>query len=165
MIHSLREWEERCHSWADAYLPWCAKHLRKRARILRYLIAGGTAAFVDFGFLYLFTDGFGLHYLTSAILAFIIAFFVSFFLQKFWTFQDYSVEKVHEQAVIYFAVAIFNLAINTGLMYLCVDVWGIWYMAGQFLASGLIAVESFFISRHFVFNKIRNTISPQRTKI
>src|SRR3989338_6886764 len=144
MIHSLRKWEEKCHAWAGAYIPRFAKHLRKRARLLRYLIAGSTAAAVDFSLLYLFTDGFGLHYLTSATLAFIIAFFVSFFLQKFWTFQDDSVEKVHAQAVIYFVVAIFNLALNTGLMYLFVDVWGVWYMAAQFLASGLLAVESFF---------------------
>lgn len=152
MIHSLREWEERCLVCADRYLPWCSVSLRKRARLLRYLVAGSVAAIVDFGLLYLFTDEFGLHYLISAILAFIAAFFVSFFLQKFWTFRDDSVDRVHVQVVIYFVIAVFNLLLNTALLYLFVDVGGLWYMAGQFLASGLLAIESFFISRHFVFS-------------
>lgn len=152
MIHSLRKWEERCHEWAERYIPWCAVHLRKRARVLRYLIAGGTAACVDFTLLYLFTDGFGFHYLVSAIAAFIFAFFVSFLLQKFWTFQEDSVEGVHTQAMIYFVIAALNLLINTGLMYFLVDIVHLWYMAGQFIASGLIAIESYFVSRHFVFS-------------
>ena len=152
MIHSLRRFEERCHQWVERHIPWGTAHLRKHSRVLRYLISGGTAAGVDFTLLYLFTDGLGFHYLTSAILAFIFAFFVSFFLQKFWTFQEDSVERVHTQAMIYFVVAAFNLALNTGLMYFFVDVLHLWYMAGQFIASGIIAKESFFISRHFVFN-------------
>ncbi len=153
MIHSLREWEEKCFVCADRYLPRYSPHLRKRARLLRYLVAGSFAAIVDFGFLYLFTEKVGLHYLTSAILAFIIAFVVSFLLQKFWTFQDDSVEKMHAQVAIYLGVALFNLALNTALMYFFVDILGLWYMAGQFFASGLIAFESFFISRQFVFKK------------
>ena len=102
MIHSLREWEEKCFSCADRYFPSCSAHLRKRARLLRYLVAGTVAAVVDFGLLYLFTEKGGLHYLTSAMLAFIVAFIVSFLLQKFWTFQDDSMEKMHSQVAIYF---------------------------------------------------------------
>ena len=147
MIHLLREWEEQCFTFADRCLPKFAPHLRKRARLLRYLVSGSTSAVIDFLFLYLLTDIWGMHYLFSAILAFIIAFFVSFFLQKFWTFEDDSTERVHEQAVLYFVVAGINLGINTALMYYFVDILGIWYMAAQFLASGLIACESFFISR------------------
>lgn len=149
----MRKWEETCFSCADRYIPRYAAHLRKRARLLRYLVSGGTAAAVDFGFLYLFTDGFGFHYLLSAILAFVVAFIVSFFLQKFWTFQDDSVDRVHAQAALYLVIALLNLLLNTGLMYVFVDILHLWYMTGQFIASGLIAFESFFISRHFIFKR------------
>lgn len=155
MIRSLRAWEERCLSLADRLVPSYAGKLRKRARFFRYLAAGGTAAVTDLGLLYLFTDGFGLHYLFSAILAFIAAFFVSFFLQKFWTFQDDSVDKVHTQAAVYLATAIASLLLNTALMYLFVEWFHLWYMAAQFLASGLLACVTFFISRDFIFKKER----------
>lgn len=153
MIHSLREWEEKCFVCADRYIPRYSPHLRKRARLLRYLAAGTTAAIVDFGLLYLFTEKVGLHYLTSAILAFIVAFIVSFLLQKFWTFQDDSVDRVHAQAAFYLVIALLNLLLNTGLLYVFVDILHLWYMTGQFITSGLIAFESFFISRHFIFKR------------
>ncbi|MSU55807.1 MAG: GtrA family protein [Candidatus Taylorbacteria bacterium] len=155
MIHLLREWEEQCFAVADRRFPKIAPQLRKRARFLRYLISGSTSAVIDFVFLYLFTDVFGMHYLVSAVLAFVVAFFSSFFLQKFWTFEDDSVERVHTQMTMYFVVAGVNLALNTALMYLFVAMWGIWYMAAQFLASGLIACESFFISRMLFSGKKR----------
>ncbi len=165
MIHSLREWEEKCFGYADRYVPSCAVHLRKRSRLIRFLASGGTAAFVDLGLLYLFTEWWGFHYLASAILAFIFAFIVSFFLQKFWTFQDDSVDKVHAQVAIYFGVAVFNLLLNTALMYFFVDILGWWYMAGQFVASGLLAIESFFVSRYFIFTKKRVTNEDKQSTL
>jgi putative flippase GtrA len=153
MIRSLCACEEWCFRIADRLVPRYAPELRKRARFFRYLAAGGTAAFVDLGLLYLLTESFGLHYLFSAILAFIVAFFVSFFLQKFWTFQDNSVEKVHTQVAVYFITAIASLALNTLLMYLFVEWLHLWYMSAQFLASGLLACVTFFISRDFIFSR------------
>ncbi len=157
MIHLLRTWEEKCFKICDRYIPRFAPHLRKRARFFRYLVAGGTAASVDFFFLYTFTEKVGLHYLVSAALAFVAAFCVSFLLQKFWTFQDDSIERVHTQVALYFIFALMNLGINTALMYLFVDVMEIWYMGAQFLASGLIAFESFFIGRYFIFTNKTST--------
>lgn len=153
MIRSLRACEEWCFSVADQLVPRFAPELRKRARFFRYLAAGGTAAFVDFVFLYLFTDIIGLHYLWSSVLAFILSFFVSFILQKFWTFQDDSVEKVHTQAAVYLATAIASLLLNTALMYFFVEWLSLWYMAAQFIASGLLAFATFFISRDFIFSR------------
>ncbi len=155
MIRSLRACEEWCFSVADRLVPRYAPELRKRARFFRYLAAGGTAAVTDLGLLYLFTDGFGLHYLFSAILAFIAAFFVSFFLQKFWTFQDDSVDKVHTQAAVYLTVALVGLLLNTTLIYLFVEWLHLWYMAAQFLASGLLACVTFFVSRDLIFKARR----------
>ncbi len=151
MIRLLRQWEEKCFRLADKVVPRYAPAFRKRARLLRYLISGGTALVLDLGLLYFFTDVLLIHYLTSAILAFVLTFFVSFTLQKFWTFQDNTTDKVHVQAAIYFLVALVNLGLNTALMYLFVDVMGVWYLGAQFLASGLLAFESFFISRYVIF--------------
>jgi len=126
--------------------------LLKYKRIIKYLIAGGTAAFVDLGLLYFFTDILEIWYLISASLAFIIAFFVSFFLQKFWTFRDRDKEIMYKQMGLYLVVAIVNLLINAALMYIFVDGFKIWYMLAQFLISGLIAIESYWVYKIFIFN-------------
>ncbi|KKU77378.1 MAG: GtrA family protein [Parcubacteria group bacterium GW2011_GWA2_47_64] len=116
-------------------------------------MSGGTAAAVDLGLLYFFTDRFGLHYLLSAALAFIVAFSVSFTLQKFWTFQDASTDRVHIQASLSFFIALINLGLNTALMYVFVDKLEIWYMASQIIIGAVLAFESFFVFRFIVFRK------------
>lgn len=127
-------------------------------KTIKYIISGGTAAVVDLSFLALFVDVFKINYLISAIFAFLIAFSVSFLLQKFWTFQDKGMEGVHRQASIYFIVSATNLGINTLLMYLFVDHFHVHYFLSQILASGLLAISSYFIYSRFIFKN--NTIVP-----
>lgn len=160
MIHRLRAWEEKCVVFAGLICPPALPRIRRYQRLLRYLISGGTAAAIDLGVLYILTDFFLIHYLWSAIWAFVISFFVSFLLQKFWTFQDTETNRMHVQMTVYFLVAVANLTLNTLLMYLFVDRFHIWYVLAQILASGLIACESFFISRSFVFKSKINNESP-----
>ncbi|MFA6502887.1 MAG: GtrA family protein [Candidatus Paceibacterota bacterium] len=124
-----------------------------QAKILRFLISGGTSTSIDLMLLYVFTDIFGIWYLTSAIVAFIIAFFISFSLQKFWTFRDHSREGMSAQVGLYFVVAGCNLALNTLLVYLFVDYLSFHYLLAQIVASVLIACESFFIYQKFVFRR------------
>ena len=154
MFRRLHEWEEKCIGAVERRLPPAlGSHLRRNQRLFRYLTAGGTSAVVDLGLLYIFTDIFDIHYLISAVIAFLASFAVSFALQKFWTFQDHSVEHVHRQATVYFIVAAVNLLLNTILMYVLVDIVHVWYIFSQILASGLIACESFFISRYIFKGK------------
>lgn len=127
---------------------WGARH-----KILRYLFSGGSAAAVNFFFLYAFTEWLNFHYMVSVVLAFMIAVVVSFLLQKFWTFKDSPQEYSHSQAVTYLVVAIFNTIINAGLVYFFVEYINLHYLLGQFLASGIIAFESYFIYQHFIFKK------------
>jgi len=127
--------------------------LLKYKQIIKYLIAGGTAAFVDLSLLYFLTDILGIWYLISACLAFAVAFFVSFFLQKFWTFRDGDKEAMYKQMGVYLTVALVNLALNALLMYVLVDGFKIWYMLAQFFISGLIACESYLVYKLFIFNR------------
>ena len=123
----------------------------ERYKVLRFLFSGCLSALVNFFFLYAFTEWFGIYYLFSVVLAFIIAVCVSFAMQKFWTFKNTDKENTHKQMMIYLAVAIFNTIINTSLVYLFVEYLHLHYMLGQFLASGLIAFESFFIYKLIIF--------------
>lgn len=153
MIQHLQEWEEWFLLRADRHFPKCAPYLRRYARVWRFIASGGTSAVVDLGLLYVFTERLGLHYLLSAALAFIAAFFVSFTLQKFWTFQDTTTDTVHIQVSLSFTIAVINLGLNTVLMYFFVDVAGLWYMTAQIIVGILLAFESFFILKFFIFKK------------
>ena len=125
----------------------------KYAQIIKYIISGGTAAFVDILFLYVFTDIFHWWYLASAVVAFLIAFGFSFTMQKYWTFKDRVTENVHVQVSIFLGVSIANLAWNTLLMYFFVDIVHIWYIASQVLAGGIVALTSYFIYKKYIFKQ------------
>lgn len=125
--------------------------LIKYSKVLKYLISGGSAAVVNLTVLYVSTDIFHVWYIASSVLASIIAFFVSFFLQKFWTFNNASVDLIKKQLALYVLVAIINLVLNTLLMYLFVEFGQLHYLLAQIVTSGLIAVESYFVYQYFIF--------------
>ncbi|MBI2474654.1 MAG: GtrA family protein [Candidatus Taylorbacteria bacterium] len=132
--------------------------------LANYLISGSTGAFVNLFSLFILTHIFRLWYLLSSVLAFLLAFGFSFFLQKHWTFRDHSNDGVHKQMSLFMAVSLINLGVNTALMYFFVDIIGktyfpnyydqtLWYLLSQFVAAGLIAIESFFVYRAFIFRR------------
>ncbi len=123
---------------------------------IRFIISGGTSAVVDLSFLYLFNKVLDIHYLLSAIMAWVVAFFVSFTLHKFWTFKSHE-EETHKQAVMYLGTSLFGLSLNTALMYVFVDIFNIEVIISQFFVGGIVAFSSFFISRKFVF-KYKSTV-------
>ena len=120
---------------------------------VRYFICGTIAASTNIGLLYVFTDIAGIWYLYSSILAFLIALFVSFSLQKFVVFKDTKTNGIHYQFGKYFIVAIFGIVTNTAIMFICVDVFGIWYILAQIIAGFFVMIQNFILYKFFIFNK------------
>ena len=127
--------------------------VRRHAMVIRYLIAGGTAASVDISILYLATEVFGVWYLSSAVFAFTMAFIVSFLLQKFWAFRDRRVEGMHGQLLSYLFVLILNMILNTAFIYFLVENGNQHYIISQIISGAVIALWSFFIYRFIIFRE------------
>lgn len=147
--------EEHTLAFIDRFSPRLGALARTYRRVIKYICAGGTAAAVDLGILYALTDFFGVHYLVSATLAFLVAFGVSFTLQKFWTFGNEDMKRVHAQLALYLTIAVINLFVNAGFMYFLVDIVGIWYFLAQIIVGATIACYGFFLYRHVIFRKPR----------
>jgi putative flippase GtrA len=125
--------------------------------IVRYLVGGSTSAIVNLAIFYILNSVIGVHYIVSSVVAFVVAFFVSLAFHKFWTFRDHSTENIHIQGFMYFLSSIFGLGLNTLILYLCVDYFGLLPLLGQIIAGGLTACCTFFISKHLIFNRKENT--------
>lgn len=122
-------------------------------QIVKYVISGGSAAVVNLSILYLFTEFLHIWYLISASIAYILAFGVSFGMQKFWTFKDHETSDIHKQLSLYLVVILVNLGLNALFVYLLVEHTGIWYMIAQVISGLIIAVESFFVYKFFIFKR------------
>lgn len=125
--------------------------LFEKRKPLKYIIAGGTAASVDIGTLYILKSVLGLSLRPAVALSFLFGFAVSFTLQKFWAFEENTTTKVHKQAVSYFVVSIINFLLNLELMTLLVVDLHVWYILAKILVSGGIAFSSFFVYRNLIF--------------
>ncbi|MFZ2523378.1 MAG: GtrA family protein [Minisyncoccia bacterium] len=123
----------------------------------RFILAGGTSAFVDLTLLFILYEVFAVYYLFSAIIAFIGAFGFSFTLHKYWTFKSHE-EETQKQVIMYLGTQLFGLFLNTLLMYAFVDIFGLAVMLSQLFVGGIVAFVSFFIARNFVFKQKEATI-------
>lgn len=121
--------------------------------LARFVVSGGLAASVSLFVLYILTDLFGIWYLASSVASFTLGFIVSFLLQKLWTFKDNNLENNERQIFFYFLVTLFNLAVNTGLLYVLVDKLQIHYIISQICAGILVASYSFFLYKRLIFRK------------
>ncbi|MEK7614404.1 MAG: GtrA family protein [Patescibacteria group bacterium] len=122
-------------------------------RVTRYLISGGLAAAVNLILLFVLVHFFYVWYLLAAVLSYISGVYVSFMMQKFFTFSNYSREKIRQETTIYLIIQIFNLGTNTLFMYISVDILNIHYMISQVIIGGAIAIYSFFVYKHVVFRQ------------
>ncbi len=155
---------------------------RFRYKIAKYIISGGTAAFVNLGTLHVLDTYTPLHYIVSVNIAFIFAFGFSFFLQKFWTFKDTATgTEATQQMVKYFIVSLCNLVLNSLLVVIFMETvvfkQSLAYyiqqilkfvtvylvniqevVAAQFTAALIIAFVSYFIYQKFIFKQSTTTV-------
>ena len=120
---------------------------------IKYIISGGTAAFIDLLLLYILTDIFHIWYLLSSGIAYVAAIATSFTLQKYWTFNDRGNNRIVSQISIFILVSILNIIVNTVGMYLLVDKLQLMYLLAQIIIGGSIAFANFAIYKLVIFKK------------
>ena len=117
---------------------------------IKYCIVGGTAAVVDFGILFILTDFFSVHYLTSATVSFIVSALVNYSLNRSWTFRSNG--KNRKQLPNFFTIATMGLVLNNGMMYTGVEFFGLWYILAKVIATGVVVIWNFFGNKYITFN-------------
>ncbi len=119
-------------------------------RILKFLLTGSIGLCVNLGMFHLLYV-LGMPYLAGSVTAFLVAMFVGFALQKYWTFEDRTLERAHTQLMLYGILALCNLAINTLIVYLLVEYADAHYLVAQVIGAGSVAVTSYFVYRLYIF--------------
>ncbi|MBN2884391.1 GtrA family protein [Patescibacteria group bacterium] len=126
----------------------------KRKAIVKFFVAGSSAAVVDLIALYLFHGVFRWEIVLSTSLAFLLSFFISFSLQKLWTFRNYNKKRLPHQLVLYIGAAFISMNLNALAMHLMVNNWHIWYLLSQIAVNVFLGIINFFIYKFIVFRNI-----------
>ncbi|MCF7860418.1 GtrA family protein [Patescibacteria group bacterium] len=141
--------------FASSY-PKIFNFCEKRKAIIKFFVAGSSAAAVDLLALYLFHGLFRWEIVLSTSLAFLLSFFVSFSLQKLWTFRNYNNKRLAHQLVLYIGAAFISMNLNALAMHLLVNNWQVWYLLAQIIVNIFLGVINFFTYKFIVFRHIKD---------
>ena len=119
-------------------------------KFLRYAFVGGVCMLLNLLVLWLLTAVAGLHYLVSTMISFFTLTPLGFMLQKVVTFRTPR-ERAPIEWPRYFATMGSSLAANLLLMYLLVNVLGLWYLAASVVVTLLFLAGNFLVNDRWSF--------------
>jgi putative flippase GtrA len=114
------------------------------ARVFRYGVAGLSATVLYFSAVALLVELAGVRPVPAAGVATVLVITASYVVNRGWVFGT---DRSHASAFPRFLTAsALSIVLNTGLMYLSVDVLGWWYAAGLVLATVVVPPTNFVIN-------------------
>ena len=132
---------------------------------IRSVITGGIAFIVDFGFLTLFKEVFGMTALVASIISFILGTTVNYIISIKWTYANTNVNNGSVRFVVFFLISVGGLLINSYIVNLfdttlaAKQVFGsliptrFYYMIGKVVATVVGYIWNFSARKLLLFRK------------
>lgn len=117
---------------------------------LTYLVVGGLTAIVYFGFIALSVEIFELDYRVGVTVAYVLAVSFHFLANRKFTFRAVNNQILH-QSIRYLGVLMINYLITLGVVYFCVDRFGISTYLSAALSIVITVSVGYFASKVWVF--------------
>lgn len=124
--------------------------MRAVPRPVKFLISGGTAAFVEYVvFLGFVAIGGQAYLLLIQAASFLSGFLVSFTLNKSWVFSSKNSGKTYHELWKYTVLAFVNLVISALFLWFLVDI-----LAQNIYISKIVVMVTIAVWNYFIFQKI-----------
>ena len=111
--------------------------------IVRFVLVGGACFILDYGLLYVLTEYCGLYYLLSAGISFTVS------LCLVCVFHGANAQT-RRAKMLFFGSSIAGLGLNQLLMWMLVDLAGIYYMIAKLIAAAIVMVWNYVLKRRAV---------------
>ena len=120
-----------------------------RTQLLRFIIVGATATLTSYLILIFLVEIWRMNVIGASVLGYVAGIAVNYKLNYGFTFRS---ERQHRILIPKFiVVALTGLLLNTGLMFMGVNWFGIHYVLAQLAAVAVVLIWSFSINRLWVF--------------
>lgn len=119
------------------------------AQFVKFGIVGVSNTLLFFATYTLLLKVFGVWYLAASGIGFAVGAVNGFLLNRAWTFKGHEGDAL--TPLRWCVVQGFGLALNEGLLYLCVDGIGLDKLIGQAIAIAVVVVITFFANRAWTF--------------
>ena len=120
-----------------------------RTQFFRFIVVGATATLTTYLILILLVETWHMNVIGASVLGYLAGIAVNYKLNYGFTFRS---DRQHRILIPkFFVVALTGLLLNTGLMFMGVNWFGIHYVLAQLAAVAVVLIWSFSINRLWVF--------------
>ena len=119
-------------------------------QIIRFIIVGGIATIIDYIVFFLLHDYLRVNTLISNIISFTVSVIYNYIASINWVFEVNTNLDKKKQFIIYIILSIIGLVINTGIVYLCVDVLKMFSLIGKVIATTIVMTYNFITRKMFL---------------
>ena len=120
-------------------------------QLIGYAAASGCALVVDVGILWALVHFAGWNYLPAATLSFISGAFVAYELSIRLAFRQHKLHDRRLELVTFVAIGSLGLAVNTGVIFVMVNQFGLDYLIAKGVAAGFTFTCNFVARRQLLF--------------
>lgn len=123
-----------------------------RSNFFKYAIIGGFATLIDASLLFILTDLLGVFYIVSNVMGFIAGLIFNYQMSIRYVFKISKYDP-RTEFLLYTAIGIFGLFLNTGLLWFLTDGIGIYYMLSKMMATGLVFISNYLLRKYLLFKE------------
>lgn len=120
------------------------------AQFMKFGIVGVIAFVIDYGFMVLLTEVFGVPYLISTTVSFIISVIFNYFASMRFVFKRKDDMSRRREFIIFVVLSVIGLVINDVFMWLVVDFLFIDYRISKIVVTFIVAVWNFVTRKIFL---------------
>lgn len=120
------------------------------AQFMKFGIVGVIAFVIDYGFMVLLTEVFGVPYLISTTVSFIISVIFNYFASMRFVFKRKDDMCRRREFIIFVVLSVIGLVINDVFMWLMVDFLFIDYRISKIVVTFIVAVWNFVTRKIFL---------------
>lgn len=120
------------------------------AQFMKFGIVGVIAFVIDYGFMVLLTEVFGVPYLISTTVSFIISVIFNYFASMRFVFKRKDDMTRRREFIIFVVLSVIGLVINDVFMWLMVDFLFIDYRISKIVVTFIVAVWNFVTRKIFL---------------
>lgn len=122
-------------------------------QIAKFGMVGIVAFSIDYGVMIFLTEVFGIDYLISNAISFSLSVIVNYILSVKWVYDVKESDRSKAfELMVFVILSTIGLGLNQLIMWITVDLLGIFYMLSKIIATGIVMVYN-YISRKIFLEK------------
>lgn len=120
-------------------------------QIFRYAVVTVISSGIDFTALYLLTEFIHIHYLISAIFAYILGLIVNYVMSVVWVFHKKKLKRKAIEFIIFTLIGLLGMGLNEFFLWLFTDVLHLYYMISRLISAVIGFILKYVLRKWILF--------------